>query len=342
MQRWLNKNWYSRKSFGWVLLFPLSALYSLLTWLNRAAWRSGLRKKERVAVPVIVVGNITAGGTGKTPLAMWLVRCLEDLGRKPGVFSRGYGGSAGKGPVEVKRGMDPAVCGDEPLMMAQRLHCPVVIGADRIASARYLAALGCDVLIADDGLQHYRLNRDFEFLVVDGERGFGNRSRLPAGPLRESGSRVETVDCVVLNGPGDAASEFQHAMNMTLEGDVLHRLDESATKRAAAMNGLVHAVAGIGNPERFFRRLEDLGLTILRHPFADHHRYRQQDLEFPDQLPIVMTEKDAVKCRQLDLTNAWYLLVTTDFPENHATQIRGQLEKMLASFTPHSGEQSDG
>lgn len=337
MHKWLNRIWYSKRSVGWLLLIPFSWLYTLLSWLHRLPRQAGILRPVSLPVPVIVVGNITAGGTGKTPLVIWLVARLQEMGMQPGVMSRGYGGRVGKGPVLANADMNPTYCGDEPAMMARRLSCPIVVGSDRLATAKELIGLGCDVLIADDGLQHHRLARDFEFLVVDGQRGFGNGSRLPAGPLRESPRRVQTVDCVVVNG-ADGKSRFGgSSIRMDLVGDRLHRLDDSEKIDVVVWSEPVHAVAGIGNPGRFFERLEKEGLTIERHAFADHFSYREQDLEFTGGFDIVMTEKDAVKCRRFDLADAWYLPVTACFPDDGEQQIRMRLAAMLRVYNRLSG-----
>lgn len=312
-----------------MLLLPFSGLYTLLSWLHRSLWQAGILRAEPLQVPVIVVGNITAGGTGKTPLVIWLADCLQDMGMRPGVMSRGYGGRSGKEPVRVSPDMSPDDCGDEPVMMAGRLSCPVMVGSDRVAVAKALIGIGCDVLIADDGLQHRRLVRDFEILVIDGERGFGNGSRLPAGPLRESPQRMQTVDCVVVNGGREKSGFGGSAMRMDLAGDRLRRLDDSEKTDLDDWSEPVHAIAGIGNPDRFFDRLEQAGLTIERHAFGDHFSYREKNLDFGGDLAIVMTEKDAVKCRSFDLANAWYLPVTAKFSGNGEGQIREQLKEML-------------
>ena len=338
MHQWLNRIWYSDRNIGWLLLLPFSGLYTLLSWLHRYPWRAGILRPETLPVPLIVVGNITAGGAGKTPLVMWLAACLKEMGMRPGVMSRGYGGRVGKGPVRVSADMNPAYCGDEPAMMAGRLDCPVMVGSDRLAAAKELIGLGCDVLVADDGLQHHRLARDFEILVVDGRRGFGNGSRLPAGPLRESPKRTRTVDCVVVNGAGGGPCYEASVCRMKLVGDKLHRLDDSEKIDLDAWPRPVHAIAGIGNPGRFFNYLEQAGLTIERHAFADHFSYRQKDLEFTGDLAIVMTEKDAVKCRSFELGDAWYLPVRTQFLDDGEEQIRKQLNEMLCSHQTPAGE----
>ncbi len=273
-------------------------------------YRFGILKAASLSVPVIVVGNITAGGSGKTPLVIWLVDELKRQGRKPGVISRGYGGSA-EGVRKVSRGDTPDVVGDEPLLIARRADCPVYVGRDRVAAGRALLAENpeCDVIISDDGLQHYRLARDFEIAVVD-RRGFGNGWPLPAGPLREPVSRLKSVDAVVANGwAGEAA------FRMTLAGDEFRsygKVSRGATPGDLA--GLrLHAVAGIGEPQRFFDHLAALGLEFTAHPFPDHHAYTAADLDF-DGDAILTTEKDAVKFGDLARLPAhlsvWVLPVT--------------------------------
>jgi tetraacyldisaccharide 4'-kinase len=295
------RHWY-RLSAVSLLLFPLSVVFRAAVALRRLLYRAGVLTAERLPVPVIVVGNLTAGGTGKTPLVLWLVEELRRRGRTPGIVSRGYGAGA-RSPRPVPPGDDPALAGDEPVLLAERSGVPVWIGADRPAVARALLAAhpSCDVIVCDDGLQHYRLARDFEIAVED-ERGFGNGLMLPAGPLREP--RDRRVDARVLNRPsgGDAPPPAAGApcVTMRLVPAGLYRVgDPAATIAAASLAGKrLHAVAGIGNPARFFRSLETLGLRATPHVFPDHHRYSPEDLAFAACDYILMTEKDAVKCRR--------------------------------------------
>jgi tetraacyldisaccharide 4'-kinase len=291
------RHWY-RLSAVSLLLFPLSLAFRAAVALRRLLYRTGILSRERVPVPVIVVGNLTAGGTGKTPLVLWLVEELRRRGRAPGIVSRGYGAGA-RPPRLVQAGDDPALAGDEPVLLARRSGAPVWIGADRPAAARALLAASpsCDVILCDDGLQHYRLARDFEIAVED-ERGFGNGFMLPAGPLREPAGR--RVDVRVLNraagAPATAAAGPRLAMRLVPAG--LYRVGEPAAPVApASLAGKrLHAVAGIGDPARFFRSLDALGLRATPHAFPDHHRYTPEDLDFPDCDYVLMTEKDAVKC----------------------------------------------
>ncbi len=289
----------------------------------------GLLRRERMPVPVVVVGNITVGGTGKTPLVIHLALALRRHGRHPGIVSRGYRGDSGH-VLEVTAGSDPKVVGDEPLLLARRGACPVFVGRDRVAAARSLLARHpeCDLIIADDGLQHYRLERDIEIALFD-ERGVMNGWALPAGPLREPVSRLAQVDALVLNGAAvsPAPTFSRPTFSMRLAGEGFHRLDEpsttcSATDLAAAN---LHAVAGIGSPQRFFDQLTGMGLAFSAHPFADHHGYCEEEMDFAGDA-ILTTEKDAVKLARLRLPlPVWVLPVTAEVKPDLAAFV---LEKL--------------
>ena len=267
-------------------------------------------------VPVIVIGNVTVGGTGKTPLTLWLAAELSERGFNPGIICSGYGGSQ-RAPQAVTPESDPAKCGDEAVLLARRSNRPVWAGADRVAAAKgLLSSATCDVVLCDDGLQHHALARAVEICVVDGARGFGNGWLLPAGPLREPVSRVESVDAVVVNG--DAAHASISALpagapryEMRLEGrEFRNLLNPSLAAGAEHFRGKrVHAIAGIGDPGRFFRHLQEMGLDFTAHPFPDHHPFTASDLEFPDVEAVLMTEKDAVKCKHFANENHWELPV---------------------------------
>ncbi|WP_432721882.1 tetraacyldisaccharide 4'-kinase [Jeongeupia wiesaeckerbachi] len=285
--------WYGTHLLKWALA-PLSLLFAVIGAGRRALFRLGLKRIERLPVPVVVVGNLTAGGTGKTPLTAYLARVLVAHGYTPGIVSRGYGGKA-EGPTPVLPDSDPAQVGDEPVLLVRAAGVPVFVCRDRAAAGRALlvAHPQVDVLLCDDGLQHYRLGREIELCVVDGARGFGNGWLLPAGPLREPIARLAKVDAVVVNG-GPAAVAHPQCFAMTLQPGRLYRLDDPAISCTAdALQGeTLAAVCGIGNPARFFATLEALGLTFSRHAFADHHAYAA------DELPagtLITTEKDAVK-----------------------------------------------
>lgn len=295
MRRWLERRWYSQQAPPrW--LRPLSALFGAVAALRR---RRLQHAAIPLSVPVIVVGNLSVGGTGKTPFTIWLVQRLREWGFTPGVISRGYGGRAPHYPFAVGPGSRPTESGDEPLLIAQRTGVPVMVDPDRLAAARALIAQGVDVIVSDDGLQHYRLARDLEICVIDGPRGFGNAALLPAGPLREPVERLAEIPLVVVNGTGLSLLRHAGRINMQLRaglavplagvGDAL-RLDRLRGQR-------VHAVAGIGNPQRFFGSLRERGIEVIEHPFPDHHDYTATDLHFDDALPVLMTDKDAIKCR---------------------------------------------
>ncbi len=321
-------SYWADKNFIAVSLLPLAWLFTGLAALRRAAYRIGLVKATRLPVPVIVVGNISVGGTGKTPLTMWLVQRLRAAGFTPGVVSRGYGGSATSWPQWVTADSDPAQVGDEPVLIAQRAACPVAVAPQRVAAAHLLLARAhCDVLICDDGLQHYALARDVEIAVVDGTRQFGNGWRLPAGPLRESVARLRTVDFVVMHGDASAA-EF--ALQLEL-GNVGNLRDAASVRDVAAFRGSsVHAVAGIGYPARFFQQLRAAGVQLIEHPFPDHHAYVPGDLDFGDALPVLMTEKDAVKCRAFAAAHWWVVVAQARVDERLATLVIEKLKKVRA------------
>jgi tetraacyldisaccharide 4'-kinase len=303
----LQRQWYRITPLH-LLLLPLSLLFLLLAAARRLFYRRGIYSSIRLPVPVIIVGNITVGGSGKTPLTLWLAQQLIARGRHPGIISRGFGGSNATAQ-EVLPDSSPDSMGDEPVLMAQRKLCPVWVGRDRPAAARALlqAHPQCDVIISDDGLQHYRLQRDVEIAVVDGVRRFGNGLLLPAGPLRELPSRLREVDAIVSNGGQAGSGEFA----MQLNGMQFYKLRDPATTATAAdfQGQHVHAIAGIGHPERFFAHLQQLGLTPQTHAFPDHHRYCAADLAFGDDNAILMTEKDAVKCPLFAPENCWVLRV---------------------------------
>ncbi len=287
-----------------IALLPLSWIYRLVVWLRRLAYSVGVRKQHRLAVPVIIVGNIFVGGTGKTPLVLWVVRFLKGLQRRPGIITRGYGGNAEKWPQLVGADSDPFTVGDEPVLLARRSGCPVVAAPDRVRAAEALIQHhGCDVIVSDDGLQHYRLGRDMEVVVIDAARGLGNGHCLPAGPLREPGRRLRTVDLVVANGGPSWFSPYY----FTLRLNAAHALvDLNRTRDLADFNGMqVHAVTGIGSPDRFFAALERFGMEVIAHPFPDHHPFTAADIRFDDDLPVMMTEKDAVKCTAFAADRHW-------------------------------------
>ncbi|MDP1707646.1 MAG: tetraacyldisaccharide 4'-kinase [Gammaproteobacteria bacterium] len=321
----LDYYWYSNNPVA-VLLLPLSWLYALVVMLRRSLYRAGVLRTIKVGVPVIVVGNITVGGTGKTPLVIWLAEYLRAHGRKPGIVSRGYGGKATHYPLTVHADTDTELAGDEAVLLARRSACPVVVAPYRLDAARQLAA-SCDVLIADDGLQHYALARDIEIAVVDGMRRFGNNHCLPAGPLRERPARWETVDLRICNGGRARAGE--HAMVLQ-PGDACSLTDKERRRTIASFAAeTVHAVAAIGNPVRFFEQLRLSGLRVIEHAFPDHHRYTAQDFNFDDGRNVLMTEKDAVKCGQVAKPHYWYVPVTAELDPAFGARLSEFLEKRV-------------
>lgn len=306
-------HWQRRGALA-ILLLPLSALFAAVSALRRCAWQRRLLRPRHAGAAVVVVGNITAGGTGKTPLTLWLARFLREHGRHPGIISRGYG-AARTDPRPVPDSGTAADYGDEPCLLAQRSGCPVWVGSDRVAVARALLAAHpeTDVIISDDGLQHYRLARDFEIAVIDGARGLGNGWPLPSGPLREPRSRLDSVDAVVVNG-GNGKGLFPQALAMQLTGSEFRNLLQPAQRVTPEYfrGRRVHAIAGIGNPQRFFAQLGRLGVSCMPHAFPDHHAYTAHDLAFAADDDLVMTEKDAVKCTPFATTRYWALVVDAE------------------------------
>jgi len=333
---WIESHW-ARVTAVSVLLAPVSLLFGAAAAIRRAAYHNGIVASIRLPVPVIVIGNITAGGTGKTPLTLWLAAFLRNRGHTPGIVCRGYGGRA-RAPQRVLPASDPLACGDEAVLLARRSGCEVWIGADRAAAARTLLAAhpACDVILSDDGLQHYALARDIEICVVDAARGLGNGWLLPGGPLREPPSRLTTVDAVVVNGEAgcephpsisrlpDRAARFA----MTLQGskfcNLLHPEHRVGAEHFRGMHA--HAVAGIGHPQRFFRHLQGLGLEFTAHPFPDHHAYRAADIAYPGAQAIVMTEKDAVKCRAFAEQHWWVLAIEAEIDPAFGELVLGRIE----------------
>ena len=313
--RWLEQYWY-RLSPLHLALWPLSLLFAALAAARRLLYRTGLFASSHVGVPVIVVGNINVGGTGKTPCVIWLAQWLLDRGYKPGIVTRGYGGSARDAQRATPDG-DPAAIGDEAVLLARRCQCPVWVASTRVAAARALLAAHpqCNVIISDDGLQHYAMKRDVELVVLDGERGCGNGMLLPAGPLREPVQRLASVDAIVINGgaafPLDMLPSGVPTFDMHLAGEIFYALRDP--RREAGPGHFaghpVHAVAAIGNPQRFFNSLHDHGISCISHAFADHHAYTPADCAFGADAAVIMTEKDAVKCERLAGENAnWWAL----------------------------------
>jgi len=313
-------------------MLPLSWLFRLLVWLRRQAYFTGLRRSQKLPVPVIIIGNISVGGTGKTPLTIWLVNRLQQAGFRPGIVSRGYRGRARHWPQQVRADSDPVMVGEEAILLAQRCQCPVAVDPQRVVAAGALLKYNdCDVIVADDGLQHYALARDIEIVVIDGVRRFGNGRCLPAGPLREPVSRLQGVDFIIVNSGVTLAREYR----MNLRAVNIYRVN-NPDQCAVVENlraGPVHAVAGIGNPQRFFEQLQGMGFDIIKHAFPDHHEFTETELEFADEHAIIMTEKDAVKCRRFANDRCWTLAVEADVDPQLETHLLSRLKKWSGNVT---------
>lgn len=322
----LQRRWYEPRPAPLVLR-PLARLYGYVADRRAARQRAAA---ERLPVPVVVVGNVAVGGTGKTPCTLWLVHRLRELGRHPGILSHGYGGT-GPFPCRVEEDTSPAQSGDEPLLLARRSGVPLACAPDRVAAGRSLLAAhpDIDVLVCDDGLQHYRLARDLEFCVIDGARGFGNGWRLPAGPLREAPERAG--DCALLFVNGAEAEPYgAQAVRFDLHASSAQRVGGTERRALADFAGIpLAAVAGIGHPQRFFDTLEAHGLDVEARAFADHHVYQAADLSFAHDRPLLMTEKDAVKCAALGLPELWFVPVTARFNPVDAARVTECLARLL-------------
>ena len=324
----LAKGWY--EGAWWTrLLAPLAWLWRRAAERRRGLGRSGA---WRAPVPVIVVGNITVGGTGKTPLVIWLVRWLQQRGLRPGVVSRGHGGKGNRSPLAVpSKGADPSRCGDEPVLIAARTDCPVVVCRNRVKAVQALLKTGeVDVVVTDDGLQHYALARDVEIAVVDGHRGLGNGRLLPAGPLREPAERLKQVDWVVTNDRACSAAPEASLMRMQPVAFINLGTGETLPPTDfAACHERVHAVAGIGNPERFAHLLDELGVRAELHAFADHHRFTGAEIAYEDGAPVVCTDKDAVKLSRLavPLGHCWRLQVAAEFDASGEERLHSVLTR---------------
>lgn len=303
----INRYWYQRRLFLLnYLLLPFSWIFHLIITVRKALYRHAFLKVTHVSVPVVVVGNLTVGGTGKTPFVIWLANFLVSKGYHPGIISRGVGGKVSRKPQWVTKTASPHQVGDEAILLSTHTHCPLVVSSDRVKAVHaLLRETHCDIILSDDGLQHYRLGRRMEIVLIDSQRHFGNQQLLPAGPLRESMRRLNEVDFVIGNGINDC-----YPYTMQLYPDQFISLVKSDALPLTALNvKTIHAVAGIGHPERFFTLLREQGFTVIPHVFPDHYLYQPVDLDFADMLPIVMTEKDAVKCYSFADKRYWYLRI---------------------------------
>lgn len=321
LQRRLEAVWYQGAP-GAALLVPLEVVYRFAAGIDRFFKR---KKMIDHPVPILVVGNISVGGTGKTPLVIYLCDLLQQAGYSPGIITRGYGGKSIQWPVSVEANSKPSDCGDEPVLMAQRAAVPVVAGPNRNDDvAKLLNDTDVNVIISDDGLQHYALQRDIEIIVIDQSRGLGNQRCLPAGPLREPASRLAACDFVVENEVSPAAE-----YSMQLLAAQACNLKSSIQQPLSEWCGLtVHAITGIGNPSRFFLTLRNVGLTVIEHAFPDHYQFSESDIVFKDQLPVLMTEKDAVKCRLFASDQHWSIPVKATLNEGFANDILVKLASL--------------
>jgi len=332
---WLEGVWY-RDRIGAALLAPLASLFAAGTALRRALFRSGLRRVYRAHVPVVVIGNLSVGGTGKSPLVATLALMLQRRDLRPAILTRGYGTTI-EAPTLVTPQSDPSLIGDEPLMLFLATRVPVMVSPDRAAGARALEMQGgIDLILCDDGLQHYALARDLEVVVIDAARGLGNGRLLPAGPLREAPSRLESVDWVVIHDTGSTTAETpwrgrSGTLHMQLVPEAPRGIADPRQWRSIEgfRNSPVHAVAGIGHPARFFEMLRAAGLEVIEHPFADHYVFTAADFVFGDDRPILMTAKDAVKCRPFADARFWEVPAVVRLAPDAARHLAEALEKLV-------------
>ena len=322
LHKLINETWYSKTHLT-QLLRPLTLLFCGIVAIRKALYSLKVLKQTKLEVPVIVVGNITVGGTGKTPLVIWIAKFLKESGFTPGIVSRGYMGKAKSWPQQVRPDSDPVIVGDEAILISRQAQCPMAVGPDRVEAAQALLKYSnCDIIISDDGLQHYALQRTIEVVVIDGVRRFGNGYCLPAGPLREAVNRIDKADFIVTNGIA-SAGEFA----MRYSGKELVNLIEPDSKLMLSdfKGKKVHAVSAIGNPQRFFDYLRSQGLDIIEHSFPDHYMYSQNDITFDDSLVVLMTEKDAVKCQRYRISNCWYLPIDVEMKKEFGLRLLNKI-----------------
>lgn len=319
----LEQAWYERSGLT-QLMRPLSWLFISIVTMRRLLYRSKIIKSTKLPIPIIVVGNLTVGGTGKTPLVIWIANYLKNAGYKPGIISRGYGGKARSWPQQVRPDADPVMVGDEAVVISRRTACPMAVGPERVADGQALLKYAnVDVIISDDGLQHYALDRTVEIAVIDGIRRFGNGFCLPAGPMRELRSRLEEVDCRVTNG---VAAQGEIAMKY-LADKAINLVSNEVRSISDFRNQPVNAIAGIGNPDRFFNFIRTHGIRTNTRAFPDHHLFTAEDISFPDHEVLFMTEKDAVKCQRFARDNWWYIPVDAVLPDDFGVHLIHLLEE---------------
>ncbi|MFV2060668.1 MAG: tetraacyldisaccharide 4'-kinase [Gammaproteobacteria bacterium] len=325
-------SWYNESKIT-VFLKPLSWLYCSIVLIRKNLYRFKIFKSYQLKVPVIIVGNITVGGNGKTPLVIWLAEKLKQSGYRPGIISRGYGGQAQKWPQQVRPDSDPLVVGDEAIVISRRTSCPMAVGPDRVATGQALIKYSnCDIVISDDGMQHYRLKRNIEIAVVNAATQFGNELCLPAGPLREPVTRLDKVNFIVINGePSEITKNINRITSdfkMSYEGDELCDLHDNDKRIPLSdfENMKVHVIVAIANPNRFFEQLRKLNIDVIEHVFLDHYVFTENDLKFNDDFAIIMTEKDSVKCNRFGIKNCWYLPITCRISNSLEISIFNKLE----------------
>lgn len=326
---YLEKAWYKKSLWLW-LLWPFSLITKQISKRRLTKFLAGSTKTWNTNIPLIVVGNIVAGGTGKTPFVIWLTKKLSELGYKPGVISRGYGGRAKKYPLIVNDSTRARISGDEPRLIFKNTNVPVYVSPNRVEAVKQMIEdTDCNVIISDDGLQHYQLGRDIEIVIFDGYRGIGNSLCLPAGPLRESIERIESVDFIISSSRSLTKEGISENAIMKFKATEWVRLSDQ--KRVAIdawpLGKVIHGVAGIGNPSKFFVTLKGLGFKVIEHSFPDHYQFTEEDFSFSEQLPIVMTEKDAARCHKIDIKNIWVLKIEADLPDNFALELLNKIKE---------------
>ena len=338
LDRNLQRVWYERRPVAlFLLLLPLSALFALLSGARRVAFRLGVIRSVRLPCPVIVVGNVSVGGTGKTPLVIWIADYLASRGCRVGIVTRGYGGSAQHWPQEVSPQASPEQVGDEAVLLASRANAIVVAGRDRVEAGRRAIAQGAQIIVSDDGLQHYRLQRDAEIVVIDAQRRFGNGWLLPAGPLREPESRARSADLIVETVRNQATHSRNGIKARHSLGEAIN-LVTGERRSLAQFSGLkVHAVAGIGNPDAFFAMLGAHGLIIDAHAFPDHAPLAVSDTTFADEAPVLMTEKDAVKCRAFASERHWSVPLAVTLSTADELRMKALLDRLVAQSNSSDG-----
>jgi tetraacyldisaccharide 4'-kinase len=320
-----------KNTFLNFLFIPFSYIYLFIVFIRRKLYQKNILKKAKFPVPVVIIGNITTGGSGKTPFIIWLANFLQDNGLFPGIVSRGYGSKAKHYPRIVKPDSNPLLDGDEPVLISRSTHLPMVVDPDRVQAVRTLLdKYYCNIVLSDDGLQHYALDRDLEIVLVDGSRNFGNGYGLPAGPLREPITRLQEAQFVLYKD--DTKVDENH---FCLKPSDFHSvLDKDSTKSIEDFkNKKIHAIAGIANPDLFFNLLRELGLTFIAHPFKDHHIFTAEEINF-DADYILMTEKDAVKCEKFADNRYWYLPVAAQVNDNLAENILTVINELIAKSIP--------